>query len=312
MQSKPKYPASDDARLAVLAARQHGVVAYRQLVALGYSRHDVRWRVAAARLHCIHRGVYAVGHTRLTAKGRWMAAVLACGPGAVLSHRDAAALHDLRRAGSGAIHVTSPTRHGLQGIRCHWARHLQPEDATVIDGIPVTTLERTLLDLAETQPRQFHAALEQAQRAEQLDQRRLDELIARSPGRRGLRPLTAALADLTEEPGWTQSELERRFRALCADHGLPIPLTNQYVEGELVDAVWPERRVVVEVDSWRFHKTRRSFEADRARDAKLTAAGYRVFRVTYERMRDDPAGLAEQLRRALSAPPARGAAASGR
>lgn len=293
------------------------------MLALGYSRHDIQGRAKGGRLHRLHRGVYAVGHTRLTAKARWMAAVLACGPGAALSHIEAAVLHEVRRVGSGVIHVTALTHHQLQGIRCHCVRRLHPEDITVIDGIPVTTLERTLLDLAETRPRQFAGALDQAQHADKLDYRRFEALIARSPGRRGLRPLKAALSALTEEPGWTQSELERRFRSLCVDHGLPIPLTNQYVEGELVDAFWPDQRVVVEVDSWRFHKTRRAFEADRARDAKLTAAGYLVFRITYERMRHDPAGVAEQLRRALgvsaerpaqgvSTPSARGAAACSR
>ncbi|HWE09311.1 MAG TPA: type IV toxin-antitoxin system AbiEi family antitoxin domain-containing protein [Solirubrobacteraceae bacterium] len=300
MQSKPAYPASDDARLAELATRQHGVVRHGQLVALGYSRHAIQWRADSGRLHRIHRGVYAVGHTRLTLRGRWMSAVLACGDGAVLSHRDAATLHGLLRAGSGSIHVMASTRHHIDGIRCHFAHHLDPGDLTEIDGIPVTTLERTLLDIAGGYG--FGAALQQAQHEDKLDLRRLNAVVARHPGRRGIVPLTQALANLTEEPGWTQSELERRFRSLTRTHGLPPALTNQYVEGELVDAYWPDHGVVVEVDGWRTHKTRKAFETDRARDSKLAAAHYRVMRFTYRRVRDDPAGVADELRRALSDP----------
>src|SRR6202000_2683010 len=114
----------------------------------GYSRTRIQRRIKKQRLHRLHRGVYAVGHPRLRAEGRWMAAVLACGPGAVLSHRDAAALHDLRRIGSGHIDVTAPSRHSLPGIRCHFVRAPNAEEATVIDGIPVTTLARTYVDIA--------------------------------------------------------------------------------------------------------------------------------------------------------------------
>ncbi|HWE15253.1 MAG TPA: type IV toxin-antitoxin system AbiEi family antitoxin domain-containing protein [Solirubrobacteraceae bacterium] len=313
MQSEPVYGAPDDTRLAKLAAEQHGVVSRAQLLRRGYSKRAIETRLATGRLHRIHRRVYAVGHTKLTLRGRWMAAVLACGEGAVVSHRDAAALHGLCRPGSGPIHVTAPGRCNVKGIRCHRARHpLDPRDVTVIDGIPVTTLERTLLDLAEAATRrQFAQAIEQAEREDKLDQHRIDALLARSPGRRGVKPLKEALAGLADEPAWMQSELERRFRSLTRAHRLPLPLTNQYVEGELVDAFWPQHELVVEVDSWQFHKTRRAFEDDRARDAKLVAAHYRVIRVTYERLRDDEKGVAGELRRALSDAPGRPPATSG-
>jgi very-short-patch-repair endonuclease len=313
MQSAYAYGKSDDTRLARLAAKQHGVVSVEQLLELGFSHRVIHARVSAGRLHRLHRAVYAVGHPKLTLRGRWMAAVLACGGvrGSVaLSHRDAATLHNLLTVGSGAINVTSTSRHNITGIRCHFARDLDPRDVAAIDGIPVTTLERTLLDLAEAgRPPQFAQALEQAQRDDKLDQRRLDALLHRNPGRRGIKPLREALAALTDEPGWMQSELERRFRSLTRTHGLPLPLTNQYVEGELVDAFWPPHGLVVEVDSWQYHKTRRAFEDDRARDAKLVAAHYRVIRVTYERLRDDEEGVAGELRRLLSAAPARRRAA---
>ena len=304
MQNKRLYPAPDDTRLAERAARQHGVVARAQLLEDGYTRHAIDTRLGTGRLHRIYRGVYAVGHTKLTARGQWMAAVLACGRGAVLSHIDAAALHGLLRLPSGAIHVTAPTRHHIDGIRCHLAEH---SDVTEIDGIPVTTLERALFDIAQTSA--FNAALRQAQHEDRLNPGGLHALVAGNPGHRGVEVVRRALAELTEEPGWTQSELERRFVQLTRDHQLPLPLTNQYVEGELVDAYWPDHGLIVEVDGWQTHKTRSAFEADRARDAKLAAAGYRVMRFTYRRIRDDPEGVADELRRALSGPRGQRAAA---
>jgi very-short-patch-repair endonuclease len=259
------------------------------------SDQEIKTRIAAGHLHRIYRGVYAVGHTKLTARGQWTAAVLACGPDAVLSHTDAAALHGLLGPPSGAIHVTAPTRHHIDGIHCHLGRR----DVTEIAGIPVTTLEWALLDIGG-QP-EFDAAFKQAQHQDRLNLRRLHAIVARHPGHRGVVALRGALADLTDEPGWTQSELERRFIKLCRAHHLPLPLTNQYVEGELVDAYWPDHGLIVEVDGWRTHKTRAAFERDRLRDAKLVAAGYRVLRFTSRRIKDDPRGVAEDLRKALSA-----------
>jgi very-short-patch-repair endonuclease len=277
------------------------MVSRAQLLRRRYTRHAIETRLGTGRLHCIYRGVYAVGHTKLTVRARWMAAVLACGEAAALSHQDAAALHGLLKVDSGDIHVTAPTRHNIDGIHCHFARSIHSRDVTKIHGIPVTTLERALLDLAEAKDRRpFAAALKQAQHEDRLDLRRINATIARNAGRRGIKPLRQALGDLTDEPGWTQSELERRFRKLTEIHGLPLPLTNQYVEGELVDAYWPDQAVVVEVDGWKTHKTRAAFETDRVRDSKLAAAHFRVLRFTYRRIEDDPRGVADDLRRALS------------
>jgi very-short-patch-repair endonuclease len=259
------------------------------------------------RLHRIHRGVYALGHKRLTAKGRWMAAVLACGPGAILSHRDAAALHDLRRIGSGKIDVTAPSRHNLPGVRCHFVRGLHPEESTAVDGIPVSSLARTYLDLAEivTHDRLIDA-LEGGQRQDKLDVGALHAVIARNPGRRGIKPLQAAVAELADEPPLLQSGLERAFRALAHTHHLPQPQFNVYVEGELVDVVWPEHRLVVEVDGRKWHIGKRAFGEDRRRDRKLVRAHWRVVRFTDEQ---DPAGVAAELSELLRdgpwPPPAR-------
>jgi hypothetical protein len=210
----------DDSRLARLAVRQHGVVSRRQLSALGFSPQAIKTLVSRERVHRIHRGVYAVGHRRLTAKGQWMAAVLACGRCAVLSHHDGAALHDLRRAPSGKVNVTAPSRHNLPGIRCHWARTLSGEDCTVIDAIPVTTLARTYLDLAElvSQSRLIDL-LEAGERQNKLDARAIEAVIVRNRGRHGAGALQAAMAELTDAPPLLQSGLERAFRHIIRTYG---------------------------------------------------------------------------------------------
>jgi very-short-patch-repair endonuclease len=309
-QNKRHYGASDDARLAELAVAQHGVVSRAQLLDLGHTRTGIQRRLEKRRLLRVHRGVYAVGHKRLAARGRWMAAVLASGTGAVLSHLEAAALHDLRPIGSGRVDVTATSRHSLPGIRSHWARTLDRDDCTKIDGIPVTTLARTYLDIAEVlNHRRLIEALEAGQRQNRFDVGAVEAVIARNPGRRGIAPLQAALAELADDPPFLQSDLERAFRALSRTHGLPEPQYNVYVEGLLVDAVWPEHRLVVEVDGWNYHRTKRSFEEDRRRDRKLLRARWRVARFTGDDVNGDPDGVAEELSELLRdgpwLPPAR-------
>jgi hypothetical protein len=269
MQSGSHYGNSGDTRLAERATAQHGVVSTADLQELGYSKHTIHDRVTHGRLHRIHRSVYAVGHTRISLRGRWLAAVLACGPEAVLSHRDAATLHDLRPVSSGRIDVTAPSRHRIDGIYCHYVRALHPEDRVTIDGIPVTSVSRAFLDVAETfNARQLRSTMEQAQRQNKFDLRLVQAVIARSPGRRGLKPLAEALALLIDEPLWTQSELEQFLLELIRAAGLPLPQTNVLIEGVLVDCAWTEHRLIVEVDGWTFHKTKRSFEDDRRRDGE--------------------------------------------
>ena len=283
-----------------------------QLLELGYTRRMIQGRGARGQLIRIHRGVYAVGHGNLSIRGRWMAAVLACGHGTVLSHRDAAALHDLRPIGSGPIHVTAPSPRQIPGVRCHRARDLDPADVVIVDDIPVTTVERTLLDLAETDSGQhLRWALEQAQRQDKLNFGLLQAVIARNPGRHGIKPLQEAMNELADEPEWTQSWLERAFREITRAENLPEPEFNVYVEGELVDAVWREQNLVVEVDGWKFHKTKRSFEDDRRKDAKLVVRHWRVVRFTYNRVRYDRAGVAGELSELLRGAPAQRRARSG-
>lgn len=296
-----------DPPLSELAGKQHGVVATRQLLRLGYSHNRTAVLVAKGWLHRLHRGVFAVGHTRLTVKGRWMAAVLACGPDAVLSHRSAAALHDLRPIPGGEIDVTAPSGHRHPRVRCHKARSLPQQDRTLIDAIPVTSIERTLLDLAALYSHQrLRTTLEAAQRRDLLDNRRIDELLARTPGHRGAPRLARALAELHDEAPWTQSDLERAFLELIREAGLPEPRTNVFVDGELVDVYWPSHDLVVELDYYDYHRSKRSFENDRRKDSKHLLAGRRSLRVTGTRVAHERRALLSDLSALLA-----GAAASG-
>lgn len=293
-----------DRDIGALATRQHGVVATWQLQHLGYSYRQIADRAAGGRLHRVHRGVYAVGHRRLSWKGRWLAAVLAYGADALLSHGAGIALFGLRPRPAGDIDVTVPgrSRHGRKGTRVHSVRALAGAERAIVDGIPVTSLARTLLDYAEiARPQQLRLALEAAARLDLLDIRAIDELLARSPGRHGLAPLKAALAELSGPAPWTQSELERRFLALVRDARLPEPHANSIVAGFLVDFHWPRHQLVVEVDGYHYHRSRQAFESDRERDAALQLAGLRVLRVTHRRLEAKPTTLISELRALLAA-----------
>jgi hypothetical protein len=209
--------ASPHARVAELARRDYGVVSHDELLAIGLSAPSVgRWS-ADGQLHRIYRGVYAVGHTVLTEHGRWMAAVKACGPYAVLSHQSAAALWDLLRSSSPIIHVTTPGRASPRGIRVHRVRQLHPDDAAVVDRVPVTSVARTLLDLADVlQPRQLIRSIEQAERLQIFDLWAIDRLLARSNGRR-VNALRRAIAAVTGEPPRVNSDWERDLLDFCDD-----------------------------------------------------------------------------------------------
>ena len=289
-----------------LAYRQHGVVALRQLLGLGIAQRSVdRW-LAAGRLHPLHSAVYAVGHRRISRRGRWWAAVLAYGDGTLLSHRSAAVLWGLARPRRHAIDVTAPVgRQGVDrrsGIWIHRCR-LFPEDRTVRDGIPVTTVARTLFDLAEAVPAaDLGRAWEEADRLRLLELDAVAAVCERGRGRRALRPIRRLLAE-ARAAATTRSPLEERFHAFREAHRLPPPRTNVTVLGHEVDALWPAARLIVELDSWEFHAHRAAFERDRARDTELLLAGYRTVRVTHRRLDGrEAAALASQIRRLLRAP----------
>lgn len=288
--------------IAEVAASQHGVVAYYQLMRLGLLRHHVQHRVRNGYLRRVHHGVYAVGHAPLTAHGRWMAAVLACGPGALLSHRDAAALWDLRATRRRAIDVTGArSLKGHEGIALHRPRRLHPDDRAEVDGIPVTSVARMLLDFAEVASlRQLDRLVEQTELRGLFDLRAIDTLLERSCGRRGVPHLQRAIAGARPFVPFTRSELERAFADLCRGSGRE-PAMNVWVAGHEADALFAAERLVVEIDGVAVHGTRQAKRRDPMRDAALQIAGYRILRVSEEWLRSDPAGVARTVREMLDA-----------
>jgi very-short-patch-repair endonuclease len=296
-----------DVGVARIATEQHGVISRCQLTGLGVGAGSIQRRLEAGRLHRIHQGVYAVGHSDLTGRGRWMAAVLACGEGALLSHRSAAALWELLPTTAAGIDVTGArTIHRQRRICVHRPRRFDSSDRTIRDGIPVTTVARTLLDLAEAVSRPpLERAFEAAERLALLDLRAVEGVLDRARGRRGRKHLASIAMRYREQPV-TRSQLERRFLDLCRDASFPLPAVNASVAGFEVDVLWPAQRLIVELDGYEFHRTRLAFERDRLRDAELQLAGYRIVRVTHRRLIDEPRAVATSIRRLLGSDQARG------
>jgi len=274
------------------------VVARWQLLARGLSARAAEQWVRRGRLHEVHRGVYAVGHSVLSVRGRWMAAVLAGGPGAVLSHRAAANLWGVR--GGFEIEITAPRLCRRPGIIAHRAT-LPRDEVTTRAAIPVTTIMRTIFDLAAVAP--FHhveAAANQAEYQQLTDILSLKDLAARYPGHRGQATITRLLKEARIGHTMTRSELETAFQAFLDAHGLPRPdATNVFIEagGRLheCDAVWYAQRLIVELDG-PGHNTRKAFHEDRADDRALTVAGWTVVRVTERHLTVEQEQLAADLR----------------
>jgi hypothetical protein len=295
-----------DRRIGALATEQHGVVARRQLAALGLTPQHIAYRIDIGRLVRIYRGVYAVGHPRLTREGRWMGAVLTCGPQAVLSHADAAAHWELMPGRGVLIDVTTPVRSGRQPdrrrIRLHRIGTLTSHEVTVHDAIPVTTPARTLLDLASVlRPRQLEDAIAQADRLARFDLvavRRVLDAHPRQHGAPALRGLLDRLAGT--EVAATRSALEVATLQLCDDYGLPAPLANVQIAGFTVDFHWPGTNLIVETDGFAYHRMPTAFESDRDRDQVLMLAGYRVARFTYNQLTRQRAKSATRLRDLLA------------
>lgn len=294
-----------DAEIATLATRQEGVVHRDQLRALGLGDDAIDARIRGGRLHPRHRGVYSVGHRRLSRAGRYLAAVLSAGDGAVLSHRSAADLWRLRASTDGRIDVIATThQRGDREVLVHRTT-LGAGDITTCQGVPITTPLRTIVDLASCVPaHQLEPAIRQAVYRRLTTTTLLAEAVDQYGGRRGVRSLRRALASLGEAPGRTRSDLEDRFIRFLRKHSLPMPELNaaMRVDGRdiEVDCLWRAQRVIVELDGRAGHDSTIAFESDRARDAALTAGGWRVVRVTWARIKNDPARLAHQLRALLA------------
>jgi very-short-patch-repair endonuclease len=292
--------------VAQLAERQHGVVAVRQLYSLGLSDRQLRHRVAGGWLHRIHRGVYAVGHRDLIGEGWWMAAVLACGEGALLSHQAAAELWKLRqrrRSGPSQIDVTVPRvagRRRRDGIVVHRVTGLRAEEATIHHRIPVTSPARTILDLSSAIPRrQLERAIDEAERLRHCTEGDLREIARKHRGRPGSRILAAVLTEHAIGSTATRNQFEEAFLTICRKYRLPRPQLNAPLLEYVVDFFWPDAGLVIELDGRATHGTRRAFQADRERDGRLTVAGYRVVRFTWWDIARRPAIVADRVRRLL-------------
>ena len=288
-----------DRLISRLADRQHGVLSRKQLLDAGVPGHVIDHRVLLGRLHPRHHGVYVAGHRNLTKHGRWMAAVLAAGAGAVLSHRSAGALLGLGHWSH--LEVTAPRRRERPGIRVYTSL-LSPDELTTVMAIPTTGLSRTLFDLASVlQLHQIERAVNQAEIQHLTDSLSLPDLVARYPGRPGVRAIRSILKRLEAGPVFTRSDLEAILRVFARRAGLPTPLFNAIVLGFECDCVWPEHGLIVELDGRATHGTKLAFEQDRERDRVLQAAGWRVVRITWRQLKRDPDAVAADLRTLLAA-----------
>lgn len=281
-----------DLRATAVAAAQQRVVTRAQLLDVGLTGRAIERRKERGWLHLQYDGVYSVGTARLDRRGRWMAAVLACGPHAILSHRDAAALWGILPSNRAPIEVTAPRQRRRPGIDAY-RRVLPPDEVTTLDGIPVTTVARTLLDLAavETAPR-LERALNEAERLRLADHTPLTVLFERHPRSKGI----ATLKGIAITETVTRSQFERDFLAFCDRHHIARPQMNVVIGAFTVDAHWPHANLVAELDGYEWHYGRAPFEADRERDRALLLAGIRTTRITWRQMTRKPRKLATDLR----------------
>jgi very-short-patch-repair endonuclease len=278
-----------------LARQQHGVVARRQLLSLGFHPRAIEHRVRKGRLHPVWTGVYAVGRPELNRQGRWMAAVLACGLGAALSHESAAALFGIRDAENGRIEISVPTRRDPHrpGLIVHRRAAVEVERRR---RIPVTTPVCTLVDLAtRLTVEQLERAVNQADILDLTDPEALRSALDGLAGRPGVAMLRSVLDRHTFTP--TDSELEQRFLPLAQSAGLPLPETRRYLNSFKVDFHWRELGLVVEADSLRYHRTPAQQARDRRRDQAHAAAGLTTLRFTHAQITFEP----DHVRATLSA-----------
>jgi very-short-patch-repair endonuclease len=294
-----------DRAMAALAGRQHGVVARWQLLGLGMGPEAIKSRMRHRALHLVHRGVYAVGHRALTVEGGWMAAVLAFGPGAVLSHRSAAHLWGLVPRARIRPEVT---KSGFARGRPHLVVHrssLPVDEIVRVRGIPVTSVPRTMFDLAGMlADRDVERAWNEMEVRERRGRLSIPKLLERYPGRRGSLVLARLAERKTLPVGITRNDFEEAFLGFVDAHALPRPRMNAHIalRGRFyeIDCFWEEMRVAIELDGGGAHRTEGAFEKDRERDRILTAERYTTSRVTWHHLHDTPAELADDLRKILS------------
>lgn len=273
----------------------------RQLLALGFGERSIEHRIQTARLNRVMPGVYAVGWPRLTPERRWLAAVLACGDGAVLSHRSAAALWRIGHEASKRIDVSVRRDSELRraGLRVRRRPALPAADVVACAGIPVTTVPRTLIDLAtEIDEIKIERAVNEADKRDLVDPESLRSILERYEGEPGVRPLRALLDKRTFR--LSDSDLEILFRPIAAEAGLPFPLSKQIVNGWEVDFYWPDLGLVVETDGLRYHRTASSQTRDARRDRTHALAGMTPLRFTHYEIKYEPAVVRAELSRAAA------------
>jgi very-short-patch-repair endonuclease len=284
------------------------VVSHAQLLELGCTRQQIDWWTLAGWLHRVHEGVYTVGHRDLPRGGFFMAAVLAGGKGAALSHASCAAHLGLRSSSAAVVDVMVPRsgERDREGIRFHRPRMYGPEDRWIFDGIPCTTVARTLVDLgAVLKFHQLERAVEQAEVLGVLDVRAIADVLARISRPRGVRNLRRCLGAERLDASLTQSVAERDFLTLCRDAGLPRPTLQHPIEHapgrwHKVDFAWPDTALAIEIDGWAFHGTRTAARRDRRLDREIRAAGWRVERFMRDDLVDAPQVVIAALRRLLA------------
>jgi very-short-patch-repair endonuclease len=281
------------------------VVTREQLLAAGVGRGAIARGVETGRLRAVFRGVYAVGHLALSREAWWMAGLLVCGPDAALSHRTAATLWGLRTDPPLPVDLTTSTGRGRKHTRLTTQRtRLHPLDALVIDGLRVTTPSRTIVDLASTLTgRALREVVERAQDLRRFDPGDIKATMARAPRRPGRRRLEELIALMSPDADNARSHLERLFLPLTRLARLPKPMANHEIAGRARDFVWPEERLVVETDGYRYHASRRARRRDNRRDRELTSLGWRPVRFTYEEIAFEPAQVARELARLFRVAP---------
>ncbi|HWF75512.1 MAG TPA: type IV toxin-antitoxin system AbiEi family antitoxin domain-containing protein [Solirubrobacteraceae bacterium] len=289
-----------DRAIAAIAGRQHGAISREQLLALGLTDGLINYRVQTGRLHRLHRGIYAVGYLPVSPYARALAAVLACGPGAALSHGSAATLWGITKTWKAPLEVTARSARRRARLHIHRSRTLTAADITDHFGIPVTTPARTLLDnaLRLTGP-ELTRAINDLRLGGYLKLGDVIELVNRHAPTRAANRLRQHTAHPQRGP--TRSEFEDAFLPFAARYGLPEHQVNTYVAGHEADVFFPEHGLVVELDSWEFHSDRAQFERDRDRDPDLLAAGVATVRLTWERFSERSAREAERLKAILTA-----------
>jgi hypothetical protein len=296
-----------DREIATIAAAQHGVITASQLLAVGLSRAAIAARRRRGHLIDVFRGVYAVGYAPVTPHGNWMAATLACGPGATLSHAAAAALWGIRGSSAAKIDVTVPGRTGRTrpDLRVHRAEALPADQVTQHAGIPCTTVARTLIDLAASHSQSaVEYAIHQAQTRKLFDRAAVGDALDAAPSRPGSAMVRGILGLSLPSEDVIKGKLARLLSRLCREAGLPEPLTDHWVDvpsahGFEVDFCWPQLGLIIEADGRAFHDTDRGFENDRYRDRMLRLAGWRVERFTWRQVVERPAEVVSQLRQIL-------------